>query len=112
MLQCCQAIRTTKSVPCKIQIKMKKLSALLVIVLSVNVSAQQPVVTIVPMPANIDMPVPGGSMTITRNTHLVLAGTGLEKSAAFLNSYLLKTYGFKLPISKAKTAKNAITLNY
>ena len=49
---------------------------------------------IVPMPASVELPAKAGTQAISRNTPLVLAGSGLEKSAAFLNSYLQQAYGF------------------
>ena len=78
---------------------------------SMSVSAQNNI-NIVPAPASLEMAKQAGTFIITKNTPLVLAGTGLDKTAEFFNDYLNQFYGFRLKISKNTTAKNAIILNY
>ncbi|NNV55001.1 beta-N-acetylhexosaminidase [Limnovirga soli] len=76
-------------------------------VLAVN--AQE--INIIPQPASLKQGT--GSFTISATTKIILAGSGTEKSAAFLNAYLKAYYGFELSTTKAKLPwKNAIVLNY
>ena len=81
------------------------------LIFSMSVSAQNNI-NIVPAPASIEMAKQAGNFIITKNTPLVLAGTGLDKTAEFFNDYLNQFYGFRLKISKNATVKNAIILNY
>ena len=53
-----------------------------------------------------------GTFSINRNTAIVLEGSGLEKTAAYLNDYLSASYGFKLRLSNKYTGPNSIVLNY
>ena len=53
-----------------------------------------------------------GNFTINRNTQIILEGSGLEKSAKFLNDHFKKTVGFALPISKTAINTSKIVLNY
>lgn len=53
-----------------------------------------------------------GNFSITSKTKIVLAGSGLEQSAKFLNDYFQTFFGFKLAIQKSSDAKNNIVLNY
>ena len=89
---------------------MKCLLALLLACTIIHLKAQE--LTIVPQPAEINWPQTSGTNTITSNTPIVLAGSGLENSAHFLNDYLQRFYGFKLNIIKGSNFKNAIVLNY
>ncbi|MDX1938323.1 MAG: family 20 glycosylhydrolase [Flavihumibacter sp.] len=89
---------------------MKCLLALLLACTIIRLKAQE--LTIVPQPAEINWPQTSGTNTITSNTPIVLAGSGLENSAHFLNDYLQRFYGFKLNIIKDTNFKNAIVLNY
>ncbi len=75
---------------------------------TVSVQAQE--INIIPKPSKLETQ--PGNFTVTANTPIVLLGTGLEKSAGFLNDYLQKFYGFQLKISKGSSAKNAIVLGY
>jgi hexosaminidase len=75
---------------------------------SLTLSAQD--IDIIPRPTKIETK--SGSFTITLTTSIVLAESGLEKSAQFLNDYLQKFYGFKLPVIKNTSAhKNNIVLD-
>lgn len=67
-------------------------------------------VNIVPMPAEVKMG--SGTFTLTKNTALILEGSGLEKSAVVLNNYLQKQFGFSLKVKKQAANSNAIRLNY
>ena len=68
-------------------------------------------VNIIPQPASVK--VSDGSFTITPSTKLVLEASNTEKSAAFLNSYLKKFYGFQLKIFKGSAyPENAVILNF
>jgi len=68
-------------------------------------------VNIIPQPVEVKMPKIAGQFTITKNTPIVLDGSGLENSANFLNEYLQQVYGFTLKVS-TKNAPGAIHLNY
>ncbi|MDO9375025.1 MAG: beta-N-acetylhexosaminidase [Ferruginibacter sp.] len=91
---------------------MNKFLLPIILAISMTVEAQKTELTIVPMPASVEQPATNGSITISKNTPLVLAGSGLAKSAAFLNSYLQEVYGFQLKIAKTSAAPNAIVLNF
>jgi hexosaminidase len=102
-----------KNYCCTLVIKydtMKRILALLLAFTIIQLKAQE--LAIVPQPAEINWPQTKGNNTITSNTPIVLAGTGLENSANFLNDYLQRFYGFKLKIIKGTNFKNAIVLNY
>ncbi len=68
-------------------------------------------VNIIPQPVEVKMPKIAGQFTITKNTPIVLDGSGLENAANFLNEYLQQVYGFTLKVS-TKNAPGAIHLNY
>ncbi|MEO8769324.1 MAG: family 20 glycosylhydrolase [Ferruginibacter sp.] len=77
---------------------------------SVFLVKAQPNINIVPMPVEIK---PGkGNFILTPNTTIVLEGSGLENSVAFLNDYFSRHYGFTLKTSKDKKNNNAIVLNF
>ena len=68
-------------------------------------------INIVPAPAEIK--VSGGSnFTVTKNTVLVLEGSGLENISKLFNDYMQTMYGMKLKISKKEIEKNSIVLNF
>lgn len=67
-------------------------------------------VNIIPQPAA--MTVGKGSFTITPKTKIVLAGSGLENAADFLNAYLKQFYGFTLQTSTDGKYDHNIVLNY
>jgi len=83
---------------------------LLAIAFLFTVSVQAQEINIIPKPSKLETQT--GNFTVTANTPIVLAGTGLETSARFLNDYLQKFYGFQLKVSKGSSAKNAIVLGY
>src|SRR4051812_11308109 len=66
---------------------------------------------IIPLPVQMTAPAKAGNFVITAKTPLVLEGSGLENTAAFLNDYLQQYYGFKLKTVTQTNAKNSITLN-
>jgi hexosaminidase len=68
-------------------------------------------VNIIPLPVEVKMPAVAGQFTITKNTPIVLEGSGLENAASFLNNYLKEVYGFSLTVTQ-KSKPNAIHLNY
>ena len=74
------------------------------------VAAGQNSLNLVPMPAEVKMG--KGSISIDKNTTIVLEGSGLEKNASFINDYLLQAAGYKLKIAKDHAGNNAIRLNY
>lgn len=73
-------------------------------------AAGQNELNLVPMPAEVKMG--KGSASIDKNTTIVLEGSGLEKSASFLNDQLQQLFGYKLKITKKYAGNNAIRLNY
>lgn len=86
---------------------MKQRLLALALLASFYLQAQEP--AIIPKPSRIDMQ--DGNFSITPTTQIVVAGTGVEKAAMFLNDYLQKFYGFKLAVSKTAVAKNSIVLS-
>ena len=66
-------------------------------------------INIIPKPVSVKEET--GNFTITSKTRLVLAGSGLEKEAGYLNDYLQEFYGFKLEMA-AKAGKGSIVLGY
>ena len=88
---------------------MKKIPAFLLLFCFSSLMAQK--INIVPMPAEMKMPKIAATFPLTSKTTIVLKGTGLEKSAAFLNDYLKKYYGFNLNIANDDKGKDAIVLN-
>jgi hexosaminidase len=53
-----------------------------------------------------------GFFSINQKTKIVLLGSGLEKSALFLQDYLQKMYNIQLPIVKSENGTGNIILNY
>ncbi|WP_276483300.1 family 20 glycosylhydrolase [Paraflavitalea pollutisoli] len=68
-------------------------------------------VNIIPQPVEVKMPKVAGQFVITKNTPIVLEGSGLENSANFLNDYLQQVYGFTLKVTD-KSTPGGIHLNY
>ncbi len=66
-------------------------------------------VHIIPQPAKLE--VQQGHFEINTATKIILEGSGLEKSAQFLNGYLQHFYGFKLKVVKGTGAQSGIVLN-
>lgn len=89
---------------------MVKLLSIAFSLLMIAGFAQSQSLNIIPAPVKAE--VKQGNFIITPSTKLILAATGAEKSAAFLNAYLKKFYGFQLTTSKQQNWKNAIVLNY
>ena len=87
---------------------MKKITTLLLLLSLFNLSAQE--VSIIPKPTSIN--VKEGNFIITKQTKIYLAGSNIEKSAAFLQSYIETQFGIKLPIVKSGSKKEAIILNF
>jgi hexosaminidase len=83
---------------------------LLAFVLLISVFTQAQDVNIIPKPTKLETQ--PGSFTITPSTKIILAKTGLEKSANFLNDYLQKLYGFRLQVANnAGASKNNIVFD-
>ncbi len=87
---------------------MKKYFICLLMLASLSAMSQK--LNIVPQPAEITMPGNAETFAITKNTTIILQGTGLGKSADFLNEYLKKYYGFELGTSKLDAGNNSIVL--
>jgi hexosaminidase len=88
---------------------MKKIAGILLLVLTFTATQAQEV-SIIPQPTKLVTS--KGSFNITSKTQIVLAGSGLEKSANFLNDFIQKFYGFKLTVLSKGNFKNNIVLNY
>ena len=87
---------------------MKHRLLALMLLITLSMSAQD--VNIIPKPSRLEKM--DGNFSITPSTQIVLTGTGLEKSAQFLNDYLQKFYGFQLKVVKTSDFKNYISLRY
>lgn len=87
-----------------------KLFVLLFLILSGSNLTAQNSLNIVPAPAEVKMG--KGVFILTKNTSIVLEGSGLEKTGTFLNEYLQQLCGYKLKITKNYTGVNTIRLNY
>lgn len=87
---------------------IKKTLVSILLFAPVLLSAQ---VNIIPEPAEVKMPATAGTFTINANTPIVVEGSGLENSAAFLNDYLQQIYGFKLRVMTNAYA-GGIRLNF
>lgn len=87
---------------------MKSLMLALLLTAGLESFAQE--INIIPRPATLQPQ--DGSFTISAATKIVLAETGLNKSAEFLNRYLKHFYGFQLAIvSKTSAHTNNIVLD-
>lgn len=69
-------------------------------------------VNIIPQPVSVKQPKIAANFVLSSATQLVLEGSNLEKTSAFLNEYLQKFYPIKLKIVKKATGNNVIRLNY
>jgi len=87
-----------------------KLIAMALLLTTGFLATAQNTLNITPIPAEVK--IGKGNVVITKNTQLVIEGSGLEKCSTILNDYLQANYGFKLKIVKSSTAANAITLNF
>lgn len=88
---------------------MKRIATLLLLLIAFNNAFTQEI-SIIPQPA--ELKTSSGSFTINSSTELVLLGSRLENSAAFLNDYLNQFYGFKLKTVKQTKSKNVIRINF
>lgn len=89
---------------------MKKVLLACMLFSGIAVYAQQSL-NIIPAPVKAE--VKKGTFTVSASTKIVLEGSGLDKSAAFLNNYLQEVYGFQLQVADGKSSsKNAIVLNF
>ncbi|RYD95110.1 MAG: beta-N-acetylhexosaminidase [Sphingobacteriales bacterium] len=92
---------------------MKKIICLLYLIQAFSVQAQ---VNITPQPAALTMGT--GNMLINSKTAIVLQGSGLQRSADFLQNYIRSIYGLQLNIVDAsntggyKTREATIVLNF
>jgi hexosaminidase len=66
--------------------------------------------SIIPQPS--EQTIGKGFFTIDEKTKIILAGTGLEKSAQFLHNYLKAMYGLDLAVVKGSSTKGNIVLSY
>lgn len=88
---------------------MKKLVFTFLFAFGLSIAHTQEV-SIIPQP--VKLVVEKGNYTINSKTQILLAGTGLENSANFLNDFLQQFYGFKLKVVSKGDLKNKIVLNY
>jgi hexosaminidase len=88
---------------------MKQLVFTLLFAIGFTITKAQDV-SIIPQP--VKLVVEKGSYTINSKTQILLAGSGLENSANFLNDFLLQFYGFRLKVVTKGDYKNKIILNY
>lgn len=84
----------------------KFLSFIFLVLMTASVAHSQ---TLNIIPAPVKAEAKQGTFSVTPKTTLVVTSRDADKSAAFLNDYLQKFYGFKLNVSKKKT-QNAIEL--
>jgi hexosaminidase len=85
---------------------MKKTLLALLMLPLVQLYAQT--VNIIPQP--VKMEIGQGHFSINASTKIVLVSQGMEKSARFLNDYLQKFYGFKLPVSNGSANTKGVVL--
>ena len=86
-----------------------KLFVLIFLILSGSNLTAQNSLNIIPAPTAVKMG--KGIFMLTKNTSIVIEGSGLEKVGAFLNEYLQQECGYKLKITKDYTGINIIRLN-
>jgi hexosaminidase len=86
------------------------ISLFIILVTATGISAQQ--LSIIPQPVSVKQPKIAARFPITFSTQIVLEGSNLERTASYLNDYLLQFYKFKLKVVKTSTSKNVIRLNY
>lgn len=87
-----------------------KASLLLLLCFSIIAQGQQ--LNIIPEPVSVKLPRIAAKFTINPSTQIVLEGSGLETTAAFLNDYLQQCYLSKLKIVNKLSSANSIILNY
>jgi hexosaminidase len=89
---------------------MRSKIILLLIIISINAAAQP--ISIIPQPVTIKRIDENKTFSISSATQIVLEGSNLEKSAAYLNEYLKKYYLFSLKVVRNSRSDNSIRLNY
>src|SRR6478609_5928903 len=87
---------------------MSKLLSSFFCILLISCLTQAQTLKIIPVPVKAEAM--QGTFSISPDTKIVVSAPGAEKSAAFLNDYLKRFYGFELKTSKDKTG-NAIDLS-
>lgn len=87
---------------------MKKFLLNLCVFISFSCYAQES--PIIPQPAELKMG--QGNFLVNSKTVIVTKGSGLDKSAKFLQAYLKKMYGLVLTISTSANAKGNILISY
>jgi hexosaminidase len=85
------------------------ISFLVVLFLAVESVAQ---VNIIPQPVSVKQPKIAAHFVLSSATQVVLEGSSLEKSAAYLNAYLARFSPIKLKIVKKATGNNVLRLNF
>jgi hexosaminidase len=85
---------------------------LLALLIAANTSCFTQELNIIPQPAELKLTAGGQQFTISSKTEIVLMGSSLGNSAAFLNDYLRRFYGITLAIKNQSQSKDAIRLNF
>lgn len=78
--------------------------------ISCTVAAQN--ISIIPQPSTIKRIDEKKTFAVSPSTVIILEGSNLERSAAYLNAYLKKHYLFSLKVVKKSKSLNSIRLNY
>ncbi|MBL7731987.1 MAG: hypothetical protein JNM88_12470, partial [Chitinophagaceae bacterium] len=89
---------------------MRILTSLISLLFAVSLVAQEP--NIIPRPENLKWINKEKPFTLSSSTVIVLEGSNLEKTAAYLNAYLKKYYQYNLKVVKRSSSANVIRLNY
>lgn len=90
---------------------MKKICFIFCFLTATLCFAQQQTLSFIPAPAKAE--IKKGTFTISSSTKIILEGSNLEKSAAFLSNYLHKFYGIQLSTAtESKKMKDVIVLNF
>jgi hexosaminidase len=87
---------------------MIRIALLNCLLVAFHLQAQE--VAIIPKPASVVFG--NGSFSITPSTQIKMEGSGLGRSANYLNDYLQEFYGFRLSITKQSPKSDLIILNY
>lgn len=86
----------------------KEILFAMLLIASVYSKAQ---VSIIPLPAEVNMPATAGSFMMSASTPIFVEGSGMTNTIDFLNLYLKQVYGFTLKESKVKSGEG-IRLNF
>ncbi|MBL7729611.1 MAG: family 20 glycosylhydrolase, partial [Chitinophagaceae bacterium] len=89
---------------------MRILTSLISLLFAVSLVAQEP--NIIPRPENLKWINKEKPFTLSSSTVIVLEGSNLEKTAAYLNAYLKKYFQYNLKVVKRTSSANVIRLNY